>query len=380
MQYISGGRFMGSLRLVLGWEQLLEADQAALPAIRGLCAALEIRTHYHHPSQTLYIEPPVLGRQVAVTAAEHETDLFLTAAQRIVQALQQRLEQGGAQVAGVSQSVQPPEADLTVHISVGAIPEWGVSMAYNWLRCSHNRKLAAVLAEEVSWATGLENLGARVSLAAGTQAPGTPTIEVLIGQPGPDDIGCLKEDRFLDAVAEGVFMGLSRFWANPTLEEMRQPEPLPEPASVPDSDPDPEPEPLLHSVPIAVVEVDPDPVIDLDPQPMVQAAPPRLQPRVEEEEPVLAEYALLAAAPSLPPPPPQQSPLSQEPQESLESLLLEAFAPPSEPAAQPPALPTRPPKTHTPNVHDFAWRQNRRVSKPRPLVITDQGGPVIKFP
>jgi hypothetical protein len=57
------GNGVCSLRLVLDWEQILEAEDGVLPALETLCRALGVGTHWDEGDRTLYIDSPVQGKR-----------------------------------------------------------------------------------------------------------------------------------------------------------------------------------------------------------------------------------------------------------------------------------------------------------------------------
>ncbi|HEY3368900.1 MAG TPA: hypothetical protein VGK74_27910 [Symbiobacteriaceae bacterium] len=292
---------MCSLRLMLGWERLLDADDTALPALRSLCQALNIDTHWDEAERTLYIQSPVAGKRVAVVPVADGSPALEELAGQIAAHTAECLGGAGASVLVVGGGADLRGYSLALRVDVCSLPSWGVAAAYNWLGWSQNRRLATCLAEEVSAAGGLLNLGTRASFN-GVRQPGLPVITVLVGRPsatlaaresGPEYARGSSPEYARD-VARGIYRGLARFWADPVLEEIQQllprvgqeaaepgvvacepgpvpaapvlecePEPVPEPRPVPAA---PVLEPMAGSQPGYADEEPVNPVLVLDPE------------------------------------------------------------------------------------------------------------------
>lgn len=312
---------MPNLWLVLGQERLLEAGDASLPALCGLCRALGVRTHWDEGSHTLYIASPFMGRHLVIESAANDNPVFEQVAGRIAAGLKGRVESAGGRVTIARGPGEMRSGDLLLILSIGGQRSWGVGAVYRWLTGEAPRTAAALLSWAVAEETGLPHLGARLSLVAGRQS-GLPAVEVQIGRPAGANTARLNNEEFSDSVVEGVYQGLMRLWSAPMqaaipvplegsdpaepaeipgaafpspeaagvpveyVQAVAQPgeeaprivllpewshsvEVLPDPAAAPDPEPDPEP-----------ARADPPPVIIADactPEPEPEPAPePRL--------------------------------------------------------------------------------------------------------
>jgi hypothetical protein len=62
---------MPYIDLVVGWEPLLKTDRSTLPVLLALCHVVGLRTHWDEPGATLYIEPPLSGKNVALLPGQN---------------------------------------------------------------------------------------------------------------------------------------------------------------------------------------------------------------------------------------------------------------------------------------------------------------------
>jgi hypothetical protein len=372
---------MSSLRLVLGWESLMEAEQAALPALCGLCQALDIRTYWNELDRTLYIASPVQNRSLLILTGASDVPMQQTLAEAIASDLHVRLSRSGAVAAVGKSPAGLPERDLDLCITVRTNPHWSVSAAYTWLHWAQNRKLAGLLTQEVSESAGVADLGARV-LIANHRNQSAPQIELLIGMPAEAE----PEPQFQTAVADGLYRGLARFWADPVLEQARQilPGRAPDPALPPDAPPEPQvesmepqaepPEPQgdfteLKAEPLAApVELVPPAPVDLLPEPeLVEYVP--LEPVVVYGAPLV--FKTLARA-MLTPVPPAPVPPAPVPEPACEPMATPSPAPARAPTTTAPPVrrPTYDPRRVPGNspVHVFRWHwpQHQEVPMPQP--------------
>lgn len=213
---------MCSLRVVLGWQQLLETDEAAKPLIQHVCDALELKTHWDAADLTLYIESPAQGRHAALAPVPGLDDPGWQRAKRIVVAAKACLAGAGSPGAGQG------EHDISVHVGVQPKESPGVSVSFSWRGWRQNRKLAALLLAEVADAAGLPPLGTRVAPAR------EPQVCVWIsGEPTQPEAGWCTN------IGEAIYRGLARFWASPVLTSLQagilagdRPIPLAVPSSV----------------------------------------------------------------------------------------------------------------------------------------------------
>lgn len=196
------GRRVCSLRVVLGWQELLETDEAARPLIEQVCHAIDLKTHWDASDMTLYIASPAQGRVAAVSPASDLTGSDWQRAKRIVVAAKARLAGAGSPGAA---RISP---DAIIHVEVQSKGPPGISVSFSWRSWSHNRRLAALLMAEVADAAGVPPLGTRVSSALQPQ--------VCIGITGGPAIG-QEEGVWCTEVGAAIYRGLCRFWALPGL-------------------------------------------------------------------------------------------------------------------------------------------------------------------
>lgn len=199
---------MTSLRLIVGRDQFLETGRSALPAILGICGALDIPAHWNESEEALYIAAPIQGRKLALAPGHNRPDVTLP----IVAGLQERLTACGAEVTVTDPSADLSDQELLLWIQIASPPVSGVSASYNWAGWQHNRRISAMLTRELSAALGVSDLGGRGVTLAGRQHAGVPVI--VIDLPEPDD-----PQPFATMCADALGRGLTRFWVNPLLEE-----------------------------------------------------------------------------------------------------------------------------------------------------------------
>jgi hypothetical protein len=395
---------MCSVRLVLGMERLGEVDDGALPPLRTLCRALDMRTHWSASEATFYIESPATGRNVAVVAEPSNLAVYAGAADQIVAMLKERLAQAGAQVCD-----NPQEAHLTLRIAVGTHTAAGVAATYPWSTRQSLRTLAGLITAEVAREAQLADLGTKASLIGGRSLP-APWLQVGIGRPDQENAVRLQDPAVCQSVASGIFGGLCRHWAGPVLTEIcrylpdsqprfvadqampvfalplepapelapnrvpepeqepdREPEPLSEPERLPEPESLSEPEPLPELEPMLLLAPQPEPELKRHPEPV-----PDQEPRLVLA-PVPATVSELPR-PAPPPPPTPAKPAPAKPAPALKHRtkapvlplglrfptlpvastplpaaftptppLIEPQRPPAVPQQFPPALPQQPP-------------------------------------
>lgn len=304
---------MSGIQLNLGPDQVLEADRTALPAILDVCQSLDIPVRWNESECTLYIAPPVHGRKLALQTGLNGPE---TAA-KIVGGLHDRLAAAGAAVTLIDQTEPGADCELLLRIGVVSSPAVGVSATFNWIGWRLNRKLAALLTEELAKALEVPDLGGRAALAGWRQA-GVPVLEVSL--PYLDD-----SPDFVDRCIERICHSLNRFWTDPQLTDALTSVIEHIPAIAENAEPhEPEPSPDVEET---VLILGPETIIARRQEPLNRPAPvlapspgtspaPRpkqdRKPRAAAEAPEASEAQYAApdnpAIPATPPSLPAQSP------------------------------------------------------------------------
>lgn len=210
---------MRRMRMVMGWEQFLEADRRALPALNALCQALEMKTHWDETGATLYIEAPVAGKKMAVLAASLTPD-SVDNDRKMAQSAGALLKSAGAAVP----TGQTLDADLILTLASCAPGHpWGVAAHFSWPQLLQSRRLASFLADSVATATGLPRLPNRFlwRQPLKRRALSAPSCALHIGAPvTAEERDRMQDPRFHQAVAAGIYQGIARFCASRTLLDL----------------------------------------------------------------------------------------------------------------------------------------------------------------